>query len=485
MESETGMKGILIRHATIVTVNPKREILFDGAMLIQEDRIMRIGRDLDVFSGLAADLREIDVIDASGKIIFPGFINTHNHLFQTLLKGLGDDMCLKDWLRTMTFPAAAHLDEEDCYYAALTGLLENIRSGVTTSLDYMYPHPRSDLDFGVLRAMNEMKIRSIFARGCMDTGEEFGVDPRIMETSCEIEKRVAELFDSYSGHPKIKIWVAPAALWSNTSRTLEMLWKLTNAYNGGFTCHISETMFDRKAVEGLHGCSESDVLKKHHILGPNVLMVHCVYLTAEEIRLAAENGLSVSHNPVSNMYLSSGAAPIPQMLLTGLNVSLGVDGAASNNGQDFVELMKTASLLQKVKTLEPTSISAEKVLEMATIDGARALCMEKEIGSLEVGKKADFVIFNPMLNPKAIPVHNPVSTLIYSSTMQNIESVFVDGEALLREGKILSVNEKEVLKTSQKRADMLAERAEITNRGNMHKWFNPYENGKSRGAQNV
>lgn len=469
------MKNTLIRHATIVTVNSKREIFFDGAMLLRGDRIVQVGKDSEIFPCIEVDRDHVEIIDGSNKIIFPGFVNTHNHLFQTLMKGLGDDMCLKDWLSTMTFPASSQLTEEDCYYAALTGLLESLHSGVTTSLDYMYPHPIEGLDRGVLRAMDDLKVRAVFARGCMDTGAQFGVDPRIMESSAQIEKRVTAIFDAYKENPKIKIWVAPAALWSNTSKNLEMLWELTQAYKGGFTCHISETMFDRNAVEQLHKDTELDFLKKHGIVGPNVLMVHCVYLTSQDINFAAEHGMTVSHNPVSNMYLSSGVAPIPQMLKSGLTVSLGVDGAASNNGQDFIELMKTTSLLQKVHTLNPEIISAEKVLEMATIDGAKALCMEKEIGSLEPGKKADFFIFNPKLNPKAVPVHNPVSTLIYSSTMQNVESVFVDGEALLLDGKITSVNEPVVLKKMQERAEKLADRAGILNRGSGHPWVNPYE----------
>lgn len=159
------------------------------------------------------------------------------------------------------------------------------------------------------------------------------------------------------------------------------------------------------------------------------------------------------------------------MLEKGITVSLGVDGAASNNGQDMIELMKTTSLLQKVNTLNPTVITAEKVLEMATIDGARAIGMEDEIGSLEAGKKADFVIFNPYLSPKAVPVHNPVSTLVYSSSMQNIESVAVDGKFLMKDGKVTVIpNETEVLKKGQQIAESLCERGNITNRREGHPW---------------
>ena len=200
-------------------------------------------------------------------------------------------------------------------------------------------------------------------------------------------------------------------------------------------------------------------------------MVHCVHLNHEDILRAARHDLKVSHNPVSNMYLSSGIAPIPEMLAAGITIGLGVDGAASNNGQDMLELMKATALLQKVGTLDPTVITAEKVLEMATIDGARAVGLEKEIGSLEVGKKADFVVFDPFRNPKAVPLHNPVSTLVYSSTMENIESVAVDGEFVLLEGRFTMLDdEQKLLREAQRVAEDLCVRGGITNRLDGHAW---------------
>lgn len=236
--------------------------------------------------------------------------------------------------------------------------------------------------------------------------------------------------------------------------------------------HVSETPFDRQSTEKLHGCAGTDCLEKLGIVGPNVLMVHCVYLNEKDIRCSREYDLKVSHNPVSNMYLSSGVAPIPQLLHGGVTIGLGVDGAASNNGQDMIELMKTTALLQKVSTKDPTSITAEKVLEMATIDGARSIGLEKETGSLEVGKKADFVVFNPYLNPKAIPVHNPVSTLIYSSSMENIESVAVDGRFLLEDGRFTFTDEAAVLRGAQHAAEELCRRSGIRNRMEGHVWKN-------------
>lgn len=461
---------LILKNAVIVTVNKDKDVLFDGAMAVNDGKIEAVGKTDDIISKYP-DAKK--VMDLEGKVVFPGFINTHNHLFQTLLKGLGDDMVLSDWLATMTFPAAQYLEPEDTYYGAMLGCMEGIKSGMTTQVDYMYPHAREGLSDGVIKAYKELGVRGIFGRGVMNAGLDFGVCPAITQDIGPCEKDLVRLFDTYhnSENGRIKIWVAPAALWSNDEKMMKMLWEVTNSYKSGFTVHVSETPFDRMATNALHGCEGTDCLEKLGILGPNVLMVHCVYLNKKDIRRSAYYDLKVSHNPVSNMYLSSGIAPIPDLLSAGVTCSLGVDGAASNNGQDMIELMKTASLLQKVGTLDPTVITAEKVLEMATIDGARAIGMEDEIGSLEVGKKADFVIFNQFRNPKAIPMHNPVSTLVYSSTMENIESVAVDGKFVLENGKITAVkDEVAVYKEAQKAAENLCERGNITNRREGHKW---------------
>ena len=460
----------LLKNGIIVTVNPDREVLFHGAVAVQGNKIVDVGES----AALEAKYPDAaQVTDLEGKIVFPGFVNTHNHLFQTLLKGLGDDMVLKDWLETMTFPAATNLTREDCYLAAMLGCMEGLHSGITTMLDYMYPHPTGELSDGVIDAMRELGIRGILGRGCMDTGAQFGVHPGIMQDMDTIEKDLRRLFETYhnSENGRIKIWVAPAAMWSNSRPLLEMLWRVTNEYKSGFTVHISETPFDRDAAEELHGKPDAELLEEMGIVGPNVLMVHCCYLTDKDIAMAKKYDMKVSHNVCSNQYLSSGVADVPKMLRNGITVSLGVDGAASNNAQDMVELMKFTALQHKVATRDPLAMTAEKVLEMATIDGARALGMEDEIGSLEVGKKADLVIFDPVECPKAIPMHNPVSTLVYSASMKNIVGAMVDGKVVMENGVITTVkDEKEIYRRVQKCAEDLCERGHITNRREGHKW---------------
>lgn len=211
------------------------------------------------------------------------------------------------------------------------------------------------------------------------------------------------------------------------------------------------------------------------IVGPEVVAVHCVCITDEDMEMLKKYDIKVSHNVASNMYLASGVAPVPEMLKKGINVSLGLDGAASNNAQDMIELMKLTALQHKVNNCDPLAISAEKVLEMATIEGARTLRMEDEIGSLEIGKKADLVIFNSMLSPKSIPLHNPVSTLVYSASMHNVESVLVDGNIILENGKVTTIeSEEQVLLNAQHAAEELCKRANVTNRMEGHKWNSLY-----------
>lgn len=472
---------LLLTHGVIVTVNPAREVVFDGAMAVGAGKILAVGPTAQIEAAYgpaaaqAAAAPAPEVVDLGGKVVFPGFVNTHNHLFQTLLKGLGDDMVLKDWLRTMTFPAATHLTPDMCHAAATLGILEGIRSGMTCELDYMYAHPRLGIDEPIIEAMQSLGVRGIFGFGGINTGLDWGVDPGLICDQKTIVDELDRLCSTYddSADGRIRVWAAPAALWSNTEGMLRELYDVVNAHGDGITIHVSETPFDREATIAEHGLAGVPCLQKLGINGPNVLMVHCVWLTDDDIAQAAELDLKVSHNPVSNMYLASGIAPIPKMLKAGVTVGLGVDGAASNNGQDMIELMKSAALLQKVGTRDPVSMTAEKALEMATIDGARSLGLDHKIGSLEPGKQADFCVFDPYMSPKSIPMHNPVSDLVYSSTPRNITDVAVDGRFLLRNGEFTLIDEEAALREGQRAAERLCEDSGITNRGSGHPWTLP------------
>jgi 5-methylthioadenosine/S-adenosylhomocysteine deaminase len=457
------MQTCCIQNATIVTMNARRDIIRDGHLVVQGNRIVALGEGPCPAPFMAGST----VLDCHGKIVFPGLINTHNHLFQTLTKGLGDDKVLSDWLTSMTFPAATRLTAEDVHAAAMHGCVEGIRSGTTTMFDYMYPHPQAGLSDAVLEAFSQLKLRGILARGMMDTGGQFGTPQGIMQDVQTVERDCLRLFQTWhrSANDRIRIWVAPAAIWSNTSGMLRTVWDITNSFGSGLSVHISETPFDREASRQLHGRPDAELLQELGILGPNVLMVHCVYLTERDMRMARHHDMKVSHNTISNMYLSSGVAPVPAMIERGITVGLGTDGPASNNCQDMIELLKFTALMHKAHSKDPTVITAEKVLEMATIDGAAALGLQDEVGSLETGKKADLFIYDPMRSPKSIPCHDPVSTLVYAGSSSCVETVLVDGEALLLDGNLMVADEAMIAATCQRQALDLARRAGMSGKG--------------------
>ena len=459
----------LIINAVVVTVDPQRRVLWDGALLIRDDRIADIGSTEELKAKYPAPHR---TLDAAGKVIFPGFVNNHTHLFQTLLKGIGDDMELGDWLSHMMFPAAVYLEPEDTYHAAMLGLSEALHSGVTTTVDYMHCHSKPGLTDGICRAVKDLGVRGIVGRGTMDTGVEYGTCPDLCEKVEDVEADLRRLFKTYHNteNGRLKIWAAPSSMWSNSDEMLKMQWRVVNECGGGFTVHVSETEYARMATEWVHGCNDVDLLEKLGILGPNVLAVHCCWISDKDIDLLKAHDIKVSHDACANMYLADGVAPVPQMLKKGVTVGLGLDGAASNNSQDMIELMKCTALLHKTKTLDPMAITAEKVLEMAIIDGARSIGMEDEIGSIEVGKKADLVFFDPAASQKSTPMHNPVSTLVYSSSIQNISAVMVDGALVLENGRLTRVSDADVIANGQRCAEELCRRGGITNRREGHKW---------------
>ena len=450
------MIDLLIQNATIVTVN-KGEILKNSSIAIEGDRIIDIGDSRE----LSIKYPEVKkIIDASEKVVFPGFVNTHNHLFQTLFKGLGDDMIIADWLKKVAYPLSTNLTEELAYKGAMLGLMESLHSGITTSLDYMYAHPVKNLSDAVIQAMNDLKVRGIYARGFLNSGESHGAQKALFETPEEVEKDFRNLVEKHekTSNGRIKIWLAPSNPWANTKEMLLKTWELAKEYNAGYTIHISETEAPRRFTKEIHGYDDTELLEVLGIVGPNVLCVHCVAINDKDIAMFKKYDMKISHNPVCNMYLASGVAPVPQMINEGITVSIGLDGAASNNSQDMIESMKTTALLHKVSSRDPKVLTAQKVLEMATIDGAKALGMDKEIGSIEIGKKADLVIFNPNLSSKSTPMHNPVSTLVYSSSERNVETVLVDGNIVLDNGEIVGIDEKAFCEDAQAISLELAKR---------------------------
>ncbi len=451
------MYDLLIKNAHVVTVNAQREIIFPGAVAITGDTIQAVGKTGD-FEGVEARR----VIDATGSAVFPGFINTHTHLFQSLLKGLGDDRPLSEWLVTATLPSAVQFRETEIHTSAVLGCLDALHSGTTTILDYNYCHPVPGLGDATVRGFRDVGIRAILGRGMTVAGERFGVPPEMRSTPDRVFADFQRLYDAYHGadNGRLRVWLAPGSVWGNTPEALRRARALATEVKTGITVHVSETPWDRQSAGLVHdGRSDFGALDDYGLLGPDVLLVHCVHLTPDERRRAAELDVKVSHNPVSNMYLASGVAPVPAMLKAGLTCSIGTDGAASNNTQDMIEALKMTVLMHKVVTMDATALTAEKVLEMATIDGARAVGLDGFIGSIEPGKRADLFIFDPSATPRSVPMHHPVSTLVYSGGAGNVATVIVDGRVLIDGGKAVTIDERAFLARAQRVSADLAERA--------------------------
>jgi len=399
---------ILIRNGTVLTMDGHRRIIRDGAVAVSDGKITAIGNSESLTREYAAKR----TIDAKNKVIMPGLINTHTHLYQILMRSIGDDTNLLDWWQKGVAPASLRLTGEHCYYAALTGCLELLKSGCTCTVDNMEPcFPVQGLPDECVRAFVDIGIRGVEAMGAADVERAWWPVPNEFRRNTEhaIEENV-KLIRRWNNEAngRIKIWFGTSCPMACSDESMQRMHDLSRELDVGICCHLHETKLEVdswKKDTGLTPIQYYD--KKIRFLDSNLLAVHCVWMDDDDIRILARKHVTVSHNPVSNMYLASGTAPVPSLLNHGIPVGLGVDGAASNNNQDMFELIKTTAILHKVTSLDPLAITAEKVLEMATIEGAKSIFMDKEIGSLEVGKKADIILVN-LREVNMVPLNNLV-----------------------------------------------------------------------------
>lgn len=449
--------SIILADGWVITMNPARAVLDEASILVVGDRIAGIGTR----AALVTQEPTAEVIDCRGRIVIPGMVNTHTHLFQTLLKGLGDDRVLKDWFTCMTGPAAVELTIEDVAAAALHGCVENIRGGVTSLVDFMYAHPRPGLTQPVIEAFEASGIRGRVCRGFLTAGAEFDVPLPLIETAAEALGDAQNLIRTHNRPGgRVQVGLAPSMIWALDAETLRATRCLADEEGAFITTHIAETSFEIEQSQSRFRCTDTELLSEIGFLGPDVLAVHCVQCGRADIDLLRRHDTRVSHNPCSNMYLASGVPPIPAMLEAGVTVGLGSDGPASSNNHSLFQAMKFAALIQKGHLHDPEIITAEKALEMATVDGARAIGLDHEIGSIEIGKKADIAVIET--EDFAIgPVHHPVSALVYSALGHEVSTVLIDGRIVLRAGRMMAVDEGEVRARSRAAAASLAARAGI------------------------
>ncbi|MCC7564205.1 MAG: amidohydrolase family protein [Methanobacterium sp.] len=425
METQT----ILIKNSTIIGEDVRR-----GSVLIEDDKIVDITRK----GSTGAD----EVIDAEGKVLIPGLVNTHTHLSMSLMRGLADDLPLDIWLNDHIWPVEAHLEGEHCYVGALLSALEMIKSGTTTCNDMYFFMDE------VAQAIDESGIRGLLCHGMIDLFDEDKRKEEYKETLRIIEK----CHNTADG--RIQVTLGPHTPYTCSTELLN--WVRETADEKGLKIHIHVSETEKEVEDSLNDRKKRpfEYLEDINFLGPDVIAAHSVWLSGAEIALIKDNNVKISHNPLSNMKLASGISPVSDMLANDVCVSLGTDGVASNNNLDLFQEMKTASLLQKVRTLDPTVLPANKMLEMATINGATALGMEEEIGTIEVGKKADLILVD-MKKPHLSPYRNPISHLAYSAEGSDVSTVICDGEVLMREREVLIMDEAEVIEMAENAAEDL------------------------------
>ena len=414
---------ILIKNALIL--NPNNFENKKQSLLIKGNLIAEIADEID-----EAGVEKI--IDADGKILLPGLINTHTHLSMTLFRGLADDLSLDSWLNDHIWPMEANLNGDYCYIGALLGAIEMIKSGTTTFSDmYFYMED-------VARAVEDAGIRAVLSYGMIDFG-----DAERREN--EINQNMT-LFNSCNGmaNGRIKVFLGPHSPYTASEDLLKKVRELADEYNMGIHIHVSETQKEINYSLDEKGLRPFEYLEKIGFLGPDVVAAHCVWLSDEEIEIIKKHGVKVSHNPCSNMKLASGVSPVSKLIENDICVSIGTDGASSNNNLDLIEELKTASLLQKVSTLDPKVLSSDEAIEMATIKGAETLGLSDEIGSIEVGKKADIILIDTNAANMTPDSSSLSSNVIYSANGSNVDTTICDGKILMENKKLTELDENEI-----------------------------------------
>lgn len=448
-------ESILIENGAVVTMDDQQHVHDPGYLLIEGDRIAGLGAGLP-----PAVLRDqaASILDASHMAVMPGMVNGHTHLFQTFIRGLADDKPLLDWLAAAIWPVAKALTEEEAYLAAMIGLVENLRGGATAVVDHQYVHTDPANDDGVCRAALDTGARLLLARGWAD----MDYPPPFMETPERIVAETTRLFETWHGQAegRIRVEFGPLIPWGCSDETMRRTYDLAQGWGVGTHIHIAETQAEVDINLEKRGSRHVEWLAGLGILGPDVQLVHSVWLDDGELELVAQHGAVVVHCPVSNMYLASGAAPVPRMRALGIPVALATDGPGSNNSQDMLEVLKTTALLHKVSSLDAMALLPEDVLWMACRGGAAAFGQPDLIGSLEVGKKADVVLVD-LDTPRAMPVHRIPSALVYNASAGEVDTVIVDGRILMRDREILCVDEKALLAEARAACTRLFERAGV------------------------
>lgn len=414
---------LLITNGTVLTMEPGARPIHDGAVAIAGEHIVAVGGRESV------KVQAAKVLDAGGGLIFPGFVNTHTHLAMVLLRGLADDLPLKEWLEQHIWPAEkAVMDAETVRLGTLWAAVESLKAGVTCVCD-MYFHAPT-----VAEALEEIGIRGVVPESIIDFPTPSCPSPEVAL------ERQRELCEKYRKHPLITPAVAAHAPYSVNAKNIAKAAELAEEFDVPFLIHVAETRWEMETFQKEKGTTPVQYLADLGVLSSRTVAAHCVHVTEEDIATLAELGVGVAANPVSNLKLASGVAPLPQMLARCVKVGFGTDGAASNNTLDLLRDAQIAALLYKGVTGDPTCMPAPAVAALLTRGGAEVLGLGTLMGTLSPGKRADVVCLATQ-EPHAVPVYDPESHLVYAARSTDVQHVVVNGRVVVEGRQVLTVDE--------------------------------------------
>src|SRR5437764_525572 len=421
---------LIITGGTVITMDGARTIYDDGAVVVRGDTIVAVGPRAEVEAKYASS----QTIDARGKLVLPGFINGHTHVPMTLFRGLHDDVTLNDWLYKYIFPAEAkNVNEEFVRWGTRLAAAEQIRSGVTTFADMYY------FEDAVAEETKAAGMRGVL-------GETF-IDFPAPDNKSEAEMLAytEKFLKKWQGDPLIHAAPAPHSIYTCSRKTLQDAAALARNYHAPILIHTGEMKKEWDDSQKQNGMSPVQYLDKVGLLGSDVVSAHCIFVDEADRKTLAQRQVGCVHNPSSNMMLASGVSPVAEMRAAGVAVGLGTDGpAGSNNDLDLMEEMDLAAKLAKITKMDPLALNAKAVVEMATIDGARALHMEKEVGSLDRGKKADMIMIN-LDRPHAVPMYDVYAQLAYALKGSDVDTVVIGGRVVTLDRQLLNVQEEQAI----------------------------------------
>lgn len=452
---------IILHNGLIVTMDDELRVFRKGGIVIENDRIVAIGQSLDIVTQYSSSSQEI--IDLNGQFLLPGLINTHVHTSQQLARGIADDVDLLTWLHHRIWPYESNMTEEDSYISTLLCGIELIHSGVTCFAEAGGQHVP-----GMAKAVELLGLRACLTESIMDSGDglpsSWGIRTadECIQSQKELHKKHHNTADG-----RIRIWLGIRQIMNSTDRLLLETRDTAKELQTGIHMHVAEIPFENDLVMQTREVDHGTVtyLEKIKFLTSNLLAAHSVWVNENEIRFLSNSGVKVSHCPAAAMRML-GFAPIKEMIDADVCVSLGTDGAPSNNRMSIVDEMYLASLINKGRevykngTTDPTALPAESILKMATVNGAKAVLWDNEIGSLEVGKKADLIVINPS-SWSMVPIHDCISSLVYCLRSENIDSVMCNGRWIMKNQKIMNVDEGEIISMAKHGSAQLLKRAGI------------------------